>query len=96
MKGPSRFSKKNDSHHRINYEGPSHHFADWVNQLGFEKTFVGKWLYHLDKHFYLRTSLLVFFFCLILSYIIFFQIVIPYKFEIGEGVTNSKKVNRTR
>lgn len=84
MISPSRFTKKNENHHRINYEGPSHQFADWVNQLGLEKTYLGKWLYHLDRHFYLRTSFLVFFFCLILSYIIFFQIVIPYKFETGD------------
>lgn len=79
--------KKNTSHQRINYEAPSLKFLDWTEHLGLEKTFFGRWLSYLEVKFAARKSLLVFIFALLLSYLIFFQLVIPHNLQVGEVAT---------
>lgn len=72
---------------RHSYEDPSHKYLDWVHQLGLEKTIFGRYLNWLETMFSLRRVLTVLLFCLILSYLIFFQIKIPHTFRVGEMTT---------
>ena len=95
--GGSRVSRLNDrikdavtskSHSkRHSYEDPSHKYLDWVQHLGLEKTIFGRYLNWLEVTFSLRKVFTVLLFCLVLSYLIFFQIKIPHTFRVGEMTT---------
>lgn len=74
--------------HRVNYEDHSLKFLDWVDSMGLERTFFGRWIQYLDEKLYIRRAALVFLYCVVLSYLIFFQIEIPQSFEVGEKVKN--------
>jgi hypothetical protein len=81
--------KKTDApRKRVNYEDHSLKFLEWASHLGFEKSFFGRILYHLyeelEQRLYLKRVATIFLFCLVLSYLIFFQLELPYNFRIGE------------
>lgn len=81
--------KKIDApHKRVNYEDHSLKFLEWASRLGFEKTFFGRIFYssfeELERRFYLKRVGTIFAFCLILSYLIFFQLEMPYDFRVGD------------
>lgn len=83
--------KKTDApHKRVNYEDHSLKFREWASHLGFEKTFFGRFFYsiyeELERRFYLKRILSIFAFCLVLSYLIFFQLELPYDFRVGDVV----------
>ncbi|MCB0368760.1 MAG: HDIG domain-containing protein [Bdellovibrionales bacterium] len=69
---------------RSKYEDPSLKYLDWVHQLGLEKTFFGRYLNWLEDKFSIKRVLTVLLFCLLLAYLIFFQIKIPHNFKIGD------------
>ncbi|MEK6774442.1 MAG: HDIG domain-containing metalloprotein [Bdellovibrionota bacterium] len=77
-------SKKHTPHSRVNYEDPSLKFLDWAEHLGLEKTFFGRWIAFLEERFSARRVLLIFIFCLVLSYLIFFQMVVPNNIRVSE------------
>lgn len=69
---------------RVSYEDPSLKFLDWVDSIGLEKTPFGRFVQSLEKHFYIRRSLFVFLFCVLLSYTIFYHFEAPYNFDVGD------------
>ncbi|MFP5518845.1 MAG: HD family phosphohydrolase [Bdellovibrionia bacterium] len=71
-------------HHRVNYEDPSLKFLDWVDSIGIEKTFLGRWFQILETKFFLRRAAMIFLFCVFLSYLIFYQINISEEFTVGQ------------
>lgn len=77
-------NKKNHPQSRTNYEDHSQKFLDWVEHLGFEKTYFGRWISELEERFFLRRAAVIIIFSLLLSYLLFFQMTVPYKFQIGE------------
>lgn len=84
-------TKKSDApHKRVNYEDHSLKFLEWTSQLGLEKTFFGRFFSssfeELERRFYLKRTGTIFCFCLLLSYLIFFQIDVPYDFQVGDIV----------
>lgn len=91
--GPSQVSEKIEKkkpkalHHRVNYEDPSLKFLDWVDSVGIEKTFLGRWLQFLEDRFYLKKSAVIFLFCIALSYLIFYQIELKEDLVVGEVAT---------
>lgn len=76
--------KKTPAQSRTKYEDHSQKFLDWVDHLGLEKTFFGRLLSELETRFLLRRSAIVGVFCVIISYLIYFQIRIPHNFVVGE------------
>lgn len=70
--------------HRVNYEDHSLKFLDWVDSMGLERTFFGRWVQYLDDKLFIRRSGLVFLYCVVLSYLIFWQIEIPQSYEVGQ------------
>jgi membrane-associated HD superfamily phosphohydrolase len=78
---------KNKNTQRHSYEDPSHKYLDWVHQLGLEKTIFGRYLNWLETTFSVRKVFTVLLFCLVLSYLIFFQIKIPHTFKVGDATT---------
>lgn len=78
-------NKKNESPaKRVNYEDHSLKFLDWVDSIGLEKTFIGRFVQLLEEKFFIRRAAFVFLYCVLLSYTIFFQIDIPYNFNVGD------------
>ncbi|MFS4460402.1 HD family phosphohydrolase [Bdellovibrio sp. HCB2-146] len=69
---------------RVNYEDPSLKFLDWVDSIGLEKTFFGRTLQTLEERLYIRRGAVVFLYCVLLSYTIFFQFDIPFNFDVGD------------
>src|SRR6187402_1443600 len=83
--------KKSDApHKRVNYEDHSLKFLEWTSHLGFEKTFFGRIFYQifneLERRLLVKRLLTVFVFCLALSYLVFFQLELPYDFKVGDVV----------
>lgn len=77
-------NKKDTPAKRVNYEDHSLKFLDWVDSIGLEKTFFGRFLQVMEEKFYVRRAALIFLYCVLLSYTIFYQIDIPYNFNVGD------------
>src|SRR5688572_12148212 len=71
-------------HLRSRYMDHSRRFLDFVNSLGFEQTWPGRILSYLENRFHLRNWTFLFFFCLILSSIIFYDVEYYYEVQLGE------------
>jgi len=82
---PKNKGSKKDIHAtRVNYEDHSLKFLDWVDSIGLEKTFLGRFAQLIDEKFFVRRAAVTFLYCVLLSYTIFFQLDIPYKFNVGD------------
>lgn len=80
-----KFNKKGESPAtRVSYEDHSLKFLDWVDSIGLERTFFGRAIQFLEEKFYIRRVALIFLYCVLLSYTIFFQFDIPYNFNVGD------------
>lgn len=77
-------SKKDAPNTRVNYEDPSLKFLDWVDSIGLEKTFFGRFIQLLEEKLYIRRAALIFLYCVMLAYTIFYQFDIPYNFAVGD------------
>ncbi|HEY1080430.1 MAG TPA: HDIG domain-containing protein [Bdellovibrio sp.] len=69
---------------RVNYEDHSLKFLDWVDSIGLEKTYFGRFMQIMEEKFFVRRALLIFLYCVLLSYTIFYQLDIPYNFNVGD------------
>ncbi len=58
---------------RTKYSSSSTNFVEWVNTLGIEKTFFGRWIHYLDESFGVRRIVYIFLFCFVLSIFINFE-----------------------
>lgn len=85
-KPPKSFasSAKEEPHARVRYEDPSQKYSDWVNKLGLQKNFFNRWYQFLDEKYSLKQIFILFSFSLVLSYLIFYQIVIPHNLQVGK------------
>lgn len=84
-KRKSFFKKSNeDVQWRSKYIDPSRRFLDWVGSLGFEKTFFGGIINRLDQRFSLRSWAAVFGFCLVLSFLIFWDTDVHHQIALGD------------
>ena len=61
-----------------------HKFLNWVNGLGFEKTFLGKAFKKLEELFRLRQVLLCFLFSLFIAFIILYEVDFLPSIQIGD------------
>jgi putative nucleotidyltransferase with HDIG domain len=88
-KTPLGFKKNNPkAHHtRVNYEDHRLRFLDWVDRIGLEKTFFGRWLLFLEEKLQLRRFAFVFLFSLLLAYAITFELRTPVDFKVGDVAT---------
>ncbi|KHD87828.1 MAG: HD family phosphohydrolase [Bdellovibrio sp. ArHS] len=69
---------------RVNYEDHSLKFLDWVDSIGLEKTFFGRMVQIMEEKFFIRRAALIFLYCVLLSYTIFYQLDVPYNFNVGD------------
>ncbi len=71
-------------HWRSKYMDPSRRFVEWVDSLGFQQTTIGRWLNLLDERIHLRAGALIFLFCLVLSFVIFWDVEVSHEVSLGE------------
>ncbi len=83
----SQSSKK----HRVKYTHHSQKFLDFVNSLGFEKTFIGRMAFILDTRFNIRNLSTLFLFCFLLSFLIFFNFEMRMPVSVGEVAATDVK-----
>lgn len=69
----SQQKQSNKSTTRSNYTEHPAKFVEWVNGLGIEKTWFGKFIYELDKKFNLKMLTYLFGFSIVLSFLIHFE-----------------------
>ena len=85
MKAPKTNSGSRDAlQMRSRYIDHSMKFVDWVNELGFEKTRIGRFFQTVDGTFQVRRLSLLFLFSLLLSMLVFFDFDFTYSARIGD------------
>ncbi len=78
-------------HARSHYIDHSMKFLDWVNGLGFEKTWFGSLIANLDERLQLRRLAGLFLFSLLLSFLLFNDFDYSFSARVGETVTRDIK-----
>ncbi|MEK7357201.1 MAG: HDIG domain-containing metalloprotein, partial [Bdellovibrionota bacterium] len=76
---------------RSKYIDHSLRFLDWVNELGFEKTRLGRIAQYLDDTFKIRRLSLAFLFSIILSMLLFYDFDFSYSVRSGDTVAHDVK-----
>ena len=83
--------RKNEIHSRTKYIDHSRRFLEWVNNLGFEQTWLGHFVHRMDEKFQVRRLSLLFLFTLVLSSLLFWDIDFPYFVQVGDIATTDIK-----
>ncbi|MBT4760337.1 MAG: HDIG domain-containing protein [Bdellovibrionaceae bacterium] len=85
----SQNSKKNQTSKKIRSKYISHtqKVLDFVDTLGLEKTFLGRFAYLLDSKFNIRRVSLLFLFCFVLSFVIYFNFDLSLSVKVGGVAT---------
>lgn len=77
-------SPKEISHHRAKYTNHSLKYLDWVQQLGLEKSFIGKLFNRIEEGGIGKRIIVLFIFCFILSFLIFYNFDFTVNLKPGE------------
>ncbi|MDX9731676.1 MAG: HDIG domain-containing protein [Bdellovibrionales bacterium] len=91
LKGSSKQGSRETLHSRSQYIDHSMRFLDWVNDLGFERTWLGRIVAKLDERLQLRRLAGLFLFALFLSFILFNDFDFSFSARIGETVSRDIK-----
>ena len=83
--------RKNGIHSRTKYIDHSRRFLEWVNNLGFEQTNLGRIIHFLDEKFQVRRLSVLFLFMLFLSFLLFWDIDFPYFVQVGDIASSDIK-----
>lgn len=83
-RGSKKGSLPDEIHTRRQYVDHSLNFLNWVNQLGFERSPLGRLAYFLDKKFNIRIVSLLFLFCLGLSALLYYDFEMVGEYSVGE------------
>lgn len=76
---------------RSKYIDHSLSFLNWVNDLGFEKTFLGRTAQRADEAFQVRKLSIAFLFSLLLAGLIYYDFDFSYSVSVGETATHDIK-----
>lgn len=86
--GMKSHTSKNGSREALQYRSKyidhSLRFLDWVNELGFEQTRIGRWIQQMDETFQLRRLSILCLFSLVLSILLFYDFDFTYSARVGE------------
>lgn len=91
----SKVGSRESLHERSHYIDHSLQFLDWVNGLGFEKTWIGSIIAKLDERLQLRRLAGLFIFSLLLSFLLFNDFDFSFSARVGETVTRDIKTPLT-
>ena len=78
-------------HWRAKYHDPSRRFLDFVRELGFANSFFARLLNFLDERLGVRAWASVFLFCLILSFLIFWDVDVHHQVALGDVASSEIK-----
>lgn len=85
MKGKKSSPPTQDPPHlRENYTDPSLRFHDWVQSLGFERTWLGKLIHALESRFQVRRYGLIFLYSVLLAWALNFEVRTPMNYDVGD------------
>ncbi|MDZ4082205.1 MAG: HDIG domain-containing protein [Bdellovibrionales bacterium] len=90
-KSHGKSGSREQLHTRSHYIDHSMRFLDWVNDLGFEKTYVGSVIAALDEKLQLRRLAALFLFSLLLSFLLFSDFDFSFSARIGDTVSRDIK-----
>lgn len=76
--------KKDSPPSRDHWEDPHRKFQEWVGTRSWEKTQFGRLLLAVDERLSLRRAAVIFVFCLVLSYLLFYQFRAPANLQVGQ------------
>ncbi len=76
---------------RSKYIAPSRRFLEWVRDIGFGNTYFGRILQFLDERLSIKVWASIFGFCLLLSFLIFWDVDVYHQVELGEVVLSDIK-----
>ena len=88
MMKPPKSKIKLEYNLRQNYSDHSQKFHDWVESLGFERTWFGRWVVFLEETLQMRRLSLLLLFCLLLAFTIHWEIRGLDHFRVGEVATS--------
>lgn len=71
-------------HWRSRYIAPSRRFHDWIRDLRFEQTFFGRLIQSIDERFNIKSWFFIFLFCLVLSFVIFWDVDVFHEVSSGD------------
>ncbi|MGE3974974.1 MAG: HD family phosphohydrolase [Bdellovibrionales bacterium] len=84
---PPKSPAKELAARRSRYSLQSGRFIEWVDRMGLEQTFLGRWTYYLDQRFGVRKICFLFLFTLALAFLMNFNFDFVYTtYEVGERV----------
>lgn len=89
--GSSKDGSRETLQRRSRYIGHSLRFLDWVNEIGFEKTRLGRAFQSLDEAFQVRKLTLLFVFALALSWLMFFDFDFTFSARVGDRASHDIK-----
>lgn len=79
------FKKSNDEVLlRSKYIDPSRRFHEWIQDLRFEQTSFGRLFQFVDERFHIKSWIFVFLFCLLLSFVIFWDVNVFHEVATGD------------
>lgn len=87
----ARQGKKLTVHHRAKYVDHSLRFMDWVNNLGFEQTWLGRLATRVDARFDIKRASFLTLYCLVLASLIFSDIDFTYSVRAGDVAASDIK-----
>jgi cyclic-di-AMP phosphodiesterase PgpH len=90
-RGSKKGATPDEIHTRTQYVDHSLNFLKWVNQLGFERSLLGRFSQYLDQKFAIRRVLLLFLFALGLSFLMFYDFEMVSTYSVGEIVSADVK-----
>lgn len=89
--GKQKSGSREKLHARSKYIDHSLRFLDWVNDLGFERTRLGRFAQMLDSTFQVRKLSIAFLFSLLLAGLIYYDFDFTYTVRVGETVSRDIK-----
>ncbi len=82
--GATKPASRESLQRRSKYIAHSIEFLDWVNGLGFERTWLGKLAQRFDRSFHLRRFSILFFFSIALSFLMFIDFDFSLSYRAGD------------
>ncbi|MCM2280651.1 MAG: HDIG domain-containing protein [Bdellovibrionaceae bacterium] len=89
--GSGKTHSRESLHRRARYIDHSLEFLEWVNELGFERTWLGRAAQRADEVFRVRRLSLLFLFSLGLSFLMFFDFDLTYSYRTGDKAVRDIK-----
>ncbi len=86
-----RKPSRDEVHWRAKYSDPSRRFLDWVRDAGFGHSFVTRLAALLEERLGIKAWASIFLFCLLLSFVIFWDVDVQHEVSLGDVASSDIK-----